>query len=585
MSARPWTLLGCYIGSAVLVAAVVAPLGSWLVSWLVRASGQRVVANEAMVGFFLSPAGLIALLVAGVAAVVASEMGRASAMMVVGMRGLRARDVLWHLTKGLPVLSRLVGRELILAAWAALPFAAAIGVIAWLVLHGVDKNYLIHEKPPRFWWGLAGAAFPAAGLAFVVMRKATLWTIAVPLCVLEGRSASAALKESAAEMKGRLRDVFVRRAAWQVLVVLVAGAAEASLAWGGLRVLDHESGGLTGTALIAGAFMLGHLTVSALAGFAAISGDGIVSWLLYQREHHAPEEMPRETTGAGWLPVVGAGVAIAGLLGAATWIILRDAARPLDIIITAHRGGSRVAPENTVAAIRAAAELGADWAEIDVQLTSDKRVIVAHDSDLLRIAKDPRKVADITLEEIQKVDAGSWKGEAFKGERVPTLEEVVDAAVAGKLGLNIELKPVVGGEAELAARTIEVLQARGALERCVLTSLSTMAIVEAKKVEPRVRTGQIISAVIGRPAALGTDMFALNTKLVSGRTLGWGKGTALGVHAWTVNDPDQMTRLALRGVRGVITDDVEAMVKRRDEWKQLTDLERLLLAVRAYWVG
>jgi len=104
-------------------------------------------------------------------------------------------------------------------------------------------------------------------------------------------------------------------------------------------------------------------------------------------------------------------------------------------------------------------------------------------------------------------------------------------------------------------------------------------------VDARARVGQIVSAVIGRPAALGADMFAVNASLVNGRTLGWGKGTSLGVHAWTVNDPDQMTRLALRGVRGVITDDVGAMARRRNEWERLTDVERLLLAVRVYWVG
>ena len=90
LSARRWPLLACYFGTSMVVAAIVAPLGSLVVSWLVRASGQRVVANEAMVGFFLSPAGLAALLVAGVATVVGIEMGRASAVMVVGTRGLRA---------------------------------------------------------------------------------------------------------------------------------------------------------------------------------------------------------------------------------------------------------------------------------------------------------------------------------------------------------------------------------------------------------------------------------------------------------------------------------------------------------------
>jgi glycerophosphoryl diester phosphodiesterase len=163
----------------------------------------------------------------------------------------------------------------------------------------------------------------------------------------------------------------------------------------------------------------------------------------YQQKHHAIDLELRPSAGRGWLPVIAA-LSLAVLLGIATWILLREATRPLDIIITAHRGGSLVAPENTVASIRAAAELGADWAEVDVQLTLDKRVIVGARLGPAADCQGPRKVAEITLEELQKVDAGAWFGEAFKGERVPTLEAVLDAAAAGKLGLNIELKPWVG---------------------------------------------------------------------------------------------------------------------------------------------
>src|SRR5215471_16184142 len=82
MGAFPMALATSYLGSQLLVAAVVAPLASLLVAWLVRATGQVVVANEALVGFFLSPAGLIALLVALVAAVMGVELARASAALV-----------------------------------------------------------------------------------------------------------------------------------------------------------------------------------------------------------------------------------------------------------------------------------------------------------------------------------------------------------------------------------------------------------------------------------------------------------------------------------------------------------------------
>jgi hypothetical protein len=168
--------------------------------------------------------------------VVGIEMGRASAVMVVGTQGLRARDVLWHLTRKLPVMCRLVGRELVLGAWAALPFAAAIGVIAWLVLRGMDKNYLIHEKPPRFWWGLAGAG-AAGGRARLHDRAArdAVDHRGAPLRARESHGGRGSSRERA-EMKGRLREVFVHRSG-------VAGTGVArGLRHGGSACVGRASG-------------------------------------------------------------------------------------------------------------------------------------------------------------------------------------------------------------------------------------------------------------------------------------------------------------------------------------------------------
>jgi glycerophosphoryl diester phosphodiesterase len=95
-----------------------------------------------------------------------------------------------------------------------------------------------------------------------------------------------------------------------------------------------------------------------------------------------------------------------------------------DVEITAHRAGATVAPENTVAALRRAIEDGADWAEIDVQLTADRAVVVIHDSDLRRVGGRPGRIGQMTLAEVQQVDVGNWFDPAFAGERVPTLDEV-----------------------------------------------------------------------------------------------------------------------------------------------------------------
>ena len=110
-----------------------------------------------------------------------------------------------------------------------------------------------------------------------------------------------------------------------------------------------------------------------------------------------------------------------------------------DVAVTAHRGASLQAPENSMAAFRAAHEAGADYVELDVQRTRDGAIVVFHDGDLLRMGGDPRKVSDLTLAEIQAIDIGTRRGPAYAGERVPTLAEVIDYA-RGRFRINVELK-------------------------------------------------------------------------------------------------------------------------------------------------
>lgn len=109
------------------------------------------------------------------------------------------------------------------------------------------------------------------------------------------------------------------------------------------------------------------------------------------------------------------------------------------VAIVAHRGASAYAPENTMAAFTMAMEMGAKWLELDVRLTSDEAVLVIHDASLDRLAGDGRRVRDLTLDEIAQLDAGSWKGPEFAGERFITFPEVLELAQS-RANLLIEIK-------------------------------------------------------------------------------------------------------------------------------------------------
>ena len=107
--------------------------------------------------------------------------------------------------------------------------------------------------------------------------------------------------------------------------------------------------------------------------------------------------------------------------------------------IIAHRGASADAPENTLAAFRLAWEENADGVEFDIQLTADGQIVVIHDDDTRRTTGQPGAVCSWKLRDLQRLDSGSWKGAKWRGERIPTLEEALDAIPAGKLAF-IEIK-------------------------------------------------------------------------------------------------------------------------------------------------
>ena len=108
-------------------------------------------------------------------------------------------------------------------------------------------------------------------------------------------------------------------------------------------------------------------------------------------------------------------------------------------MVIAHRGGSDLAPENTLAAFRNAVEVGADAIELDVRLTRDRRVAVFHDRCIDRTTTGSGTIGTLTMEELKNLDAGSWYGREYAGERVPSLEDVFEA-VPEDFPVYVEMK-------------------------------------------------------------------------------------------------------------------------------------------------
>jgi glycerophosphoryl diester phosphodiesterase len=153
-------------------------------------------------------------------------------------------------------------------------------------------------------------------------------------------------------------------------------------------------------------------------------------------------------------------------------------------LLIAHRGASREAPENTLAAFRLAWQEGADGIEADFRLTRDGRIVCLHDDTGKRTAGVDLAVAESSLEELRRLDIGAWKGAHWRGERIPSLEEVLSELPAGKMFM-IELK----SGPEIIEPLRRVLSADGVpVEKLRLLSFDARLVAGLKEQLPGIRT-------------------------------------------------------------------------------------------------
>ena len=221
--------------------------------------------------------------------------------------------------------------------------------------------------------------------------------------------------------------------------------------------------------------------------------------------------------------------------------------------ITAHRGSSRTAPENTIPAIEAAVEEMADSVEIDVQMTADGVVVLGHDASLKRVAGVNRSIASMTFEELEKLDVGSWFSSEYAGTRIPSLSEVLELC-SQKTSLNIEIK-YVGKNSELPEKTAEMVREYGMENQCVITSTNLSYLKRVKEALPEIRTGYIISAAYGNfYSSEDVDFISIRSGFVTSALMQNAHEQGKAVYAWTVNTKSELERLTLLGVDGIITD-------------------------------
>lgn len=230
------------------------------------------------------------------------------------------------------------------------------------------------------------------------------------------------------------------------------------------------------------------------------------------------------------------------------------------MMLCGHRGVASLAPENTLAGMRKVRELGLNWVEIDVQLTRDGTPVVIHDQTVNRCTNGRGKVGDHELQQLQQLDAGSWFGEAFRGEPVPTLEQLLSLCRELAIKVNIELKSYHEEDAEpLCHGVSQVIDSgRFAKDSLLFSSFNPACLMLMKQWQPDLRRGLLVERIPAnwRQLMAEPDCYSLhcNFRYLTRARAQDVKGAGYPLYCYTPNKPDRVTHFAEWGVDMLITD-------------------------------
>ena len=234
------------------------------------------------------------------------------------------------------------------------------------------------------------------------------------------------------------------------------------------------------------------------------------------------------------------------------------ATRPL---VIAHRGASEIAPENTLAAFRAAAEADADGIELDVARCATGELMVLHDDCVDRTTNGSGRLETMSFDTLRHLDAGAWFGEAYRGEHIPTLDEVIEWA-ARRLRVNIEIKGMRLRDEGIEAQVADTIRAHGAEAQVIISSFNPWALQRVRRVAPELQRALICTPSLPGPMALARGLARLLIKphalhpqrsVVDADYVHWAHARSYRINVWTVNEAEDMRRMIVSGVDGIIT--------------------------------
>ncbi len=221
--------------------------------------------------------------------------------------------------------------------------------------------------------------------------------------------------------------------------------------------------------------------------------------------------------------------------------------------ITAHRGYSSLAPENTIPSIQEAMNAMSDYVEIDVQETKDGVVVLLHDSNLKRTTGINKNIWNVTYEELNAYNASKKFKRGYEETKIPTLEEAL-LLCQNTIFLNIEIK-ITNHEQHLVEEVVRLIEEYDMEEQCIISSTNYGALSKVKQINDTIKTGYIMTMAYGyfynKEYA---DFFSVKSSFITQDMVKLAHSAGKEIHAWTVNDISEIRRMNQLGVDNIITD-------------------------------
>jgi len=589
-----WTLfLAIHVAVSVLVFTILTPATTLLLRLAVSLSGKAALSDQDILFVILSPAGFVSAVLLGSVFSIIIFLGHAALLVVARATGagevVTVRQVLLLLAGRMAGLFQLAVLVLLRVLLNLLPFVLLLLLLYQLLLSDYDINYYLAENPPEWKWAIALGGIIAAACAANLLRLFINWVFCLPLMLFSGRSPLQALADSRAAAQGHRVAIGIWLLAWLLASLLLTAVVSGLLTLAGMYLVPGAAVSVETLLLALGLVSLTGFLLYFAISFAASSWLSLLIMQLFSERGLQAEVAPgaladaaaahplladRRVVGWGLL----AGFVVALLLA---WLLLGRLQFDSPTEVMAHRGASAAAPENTIAAVQLAIDSGAQWVEIDVQETADGEVVVIHDSDLKKIGGSALTVAGSTLEQLRRIDIGSWFGPQFADQRIPTLQEVL-LLCKGRIGVNIELK-YYGKQVRLEERVAEIVERTGMTDQVMFMSLSYDGIQVLHRLRPDWKVGLLSSVALGRLAELDVDFLALNGRAGSRRLIRAAHQRGKQVFVWTVNDPVTMASMIGRGADALITDEPALAVTVLERFGQLEPTERLLIQLADFF--